>query len=475
MKQDILSPVRSSDEATPFGSSRPRFRGPPRPLGGRHIAFLGGSETFGQSIPNPYPALLEQELGEVCINFGQRNASIDVALYDPLIGLACRNAVLTVIAVTGAANMSNRLYSVHPRYNDRFIKASASLQALYPDVDFSEICFTRHLLNTLHDSSPERFAAVREELQAAWSARMRTMLDRIGSNVVLAWFAPDLPPSDESMTSAEWLQRPDPLFISKEMIESLRPLVKDITIVPPPPPSNSRDLFGMTAHQQAATTLLAPIRAVLATRGARQRMIGLEGEKPIPIGSLAKHPALMAQHLAAAPALALPDDFGSSTQGNGRPHADRDAVDGGRQTGPSERRELRIAVLPFTIIASSEETAAFADILNDDITEALCKCDGIKVLLPPSLSGHQPTSAELQRLSQSTGLAYLVGGTLRVIEGEIRLTVKLLDIEQERYVWVHHYDQPLARSIRMLEHVSQEIASAVKSEIAPVFPSFSDH
>ena len=39
-------------------------------------------------------------------------------------------ARLTVLQVTGAQNMSNRFYSVHPRRNDRFLKASPLLRAM---------------------------------------------------------------------------------------------------------------------------------------------------------------------------------------------------------------------------------------------------------------------------------------------------------------------------------------------------------
>jgi hypothetical protein len=211
-----------------YGTSKLIFRGSGRPLDGRHIAFVGGSETLGASLSLPYPDLLESRLGEVCINFGQMNASIDVAVHEPLIGTACRDAVLTVVSVTGAVNLSNRFYSVHPRRNDRFTKYSPALRSLYPEVDYSQICFTKHLVSQLHSISPTRFERVIEELRAAWSARMRGFLERIGPEVVLSWFAPNLPLGRKQLASCDPASMQEPLFVTMEMLNALRPLVRDL-------------------------------------------------------------------------------------------------------------------------------------------------------------------------------------------------------------------------------------------------------
>ena len=56
-----------------------------------------------------------------------------------------------MIQVSGAQNLSNRFHAVHPRRNDRFLRASTLLKTIYRDVDFTEFNFTRHLLTTLRD------------------------------------------------------------------------------------------------------------------------------------------------------------------------------------------------------------------------------------------------------------------------------------------------------------------------------------
>ena len=132
-----------------YGDSRLVFRGPARLLRGDYVAFLGGTETYGKFLAAPYPVLVEDALGLPAANFGQINAGVDVYLNDPGVTAAAANAAVAVVQVMGANNMSNRFYTVHPRRNDRFLRASATMQAVFRDVDFTEFHFTRHMLGAL--------------------------------------------------------------------------------------------------------------------------------------------------------------------------------------------------------------------------------------------------------------------------------------------------------------------------------------
>lgn len=262
-----------------YGNSRLVFRGPRRPLDGRYIAFVGGTETYGRFVPIPFPALIEDRLGITCVNFGCINASVEAFLNEPGVLTACSQAELTVVEVMGAQNLSNRFFTVHPRRNDRFVRASSILRALYPEIDFSEFCFIRHLLTRLHETDPERFAILRDELQTAWSARMRAFLSDIGPRTMLLWFADQLP-SDlpfEARPRSGWS---DPLFVTRRMVDSLRPLVRSVVmaqpspralerraeglIVPPDQSAAAAGLLGVEAHEEAATALTGALQSAMA-------------------------------------------------------------------------------------------------------------------------------------------------------------------------------------------------------------------
>jgi hypothetical protein len=177
-----------------YGKSKILFRGPRRDLEQPFVAVLGGTETYGKFLPLPYPALTEEATGIRMVNLGCVNAGLDVYLNEPVIPDILGRARVTVIQLMGAQNMSNRYYAVHPRRNDRFLRASGLLRTIYREVDFTEFNFTRHMLTTLQSISPQKFEVVVDELKAAWVARMSLLLDQARGKTVLLWMA-DRPPS----------------------------------------------------------------------------------------------------------------------------------------------------------------------------------------------------------------------------------------------------------------------------------------
>ena len=178
-------------------------------------------------------------------------AGVDVFVNDPTIMAACATADITVIQMTGAHNLSNRFYKVHSRRNDRFLSGSPLMAALYPDMDFSEYNFTRHLLGALFERSPERFEIIRTELQMAWLARMKTLLDKIGQRVVLLWL------SDQPLDDQPWTARPEPfktepMLVSRTMVEQLRDKALDVVVAQTSAEALQRGTDGMSFLQSEA-------------------------------------------------------------------------------------------------------------------------------------------------------------------------------------------------------------------------------
>ncbi|MFX0540780.1 DUF6473 family protein [Roseovarius sp. S4756] len=259
-----------------YGASKLLFRGPKRDLTGRYVAFLGGTETYGKFVPRPYSALIEAKLGVPCVNLGWPNAGLDVLLHDGDVISAASRAEVTVLQVLGAQNMSNRYYTVHPRRNDRFVQASTLLRGIFPEVDFTEFHFTRHMLGCLAQLAPGRFAAVRRELQDAWSARMKLLLSRIDGPVILLWMSahpPQARADDPDLAD-------DPAFVTRAMLRTV--LGSNVELVEAPysaaavakgtrgmafsqfEASAAAELPGPAAHRDVAKAVLPSLRAYLS-------------------------------------------------------------------------------------------------------------------------------------------------------------------------------------------------------------------
>jgi len=279
MKPDIVTKRGPRINACSYGLSRVPFRGPRKPLGGRYVACLGGSETFGKYLPRPWPDLLEERLGLTCINLGCLNAGPDLFLRDAGVRALAHDAAATVIQVTGAVNQSNRFFRVHPRRNDRFLGPTDALRLLYPEVDFTEIAFTRHLVQVLCRVCPDRFDKLRVELQKVWLRRMKQILAEIAGPVLVLWLAEHAPAPEGPVQAAEDLRR-DPTLVTDGMLDRLRPHVAAVIDSRPSAAALSRGVDGMVygaldihaaramlndaAHGEAAARVEPILRQALA-------------------------------------------------------------------------------------------------------------------------------------------------------------------------------------------------------------------
>ncbi|MCR8824924.1 DUF6473 family protein [Pseudosulfitobacter koreensis] len=239
-----------------YGTSKVLFRGPRKSLKKPYVAFFGGTETYGKFVAKPFPVLVEEQLGLPCVNLGCTNAGIEVFASDPQLTEIGAKAKVTVLQVLSAQNMSNRFYSVHPRRNDRFLKPSGLLEAIFRDVDFAEFNFNKHMLTHLSAVSPVRFRTVRDELQSAWVAWMHHLLGRIPGKTVLLWFGAVEPDNREDAMGC------DPWFVTREMIEALRGRVSAVVEVKASDHARAQGTDGMVFSEMerpAAQTMLGPV------------------------------------------------------------------------------------------------------------------------------------------------------------------------------------------------------------------------
>ncbi|MCX7289422.1 MAG: DUF6473 family protein, partial [Rhodobacterales bacterium] len=161
------------------------------------------------------------------------------------------------------------------RRNDRFLAPRPALIALFPDVDFTEIHFVRHLLTVLERTDVHRFAVVIQALKANWITRMRELLVHLPPRRVLLWLGEAaLPERASSMQSGH-----DPLFVDARMLDDLQPAAGLLIEATPSAKARAEGvakmqfpeteaalasgLPGSTFHVEIAERLAPPVAALL--------------------------------------------------------------------------------------------------------------------------------------------------------------------------------------------------------------------
>ncbi|MGB8622004.1 MAG: DUF6473 family protein [Paracoccaceae bacterium] len=251
-----------------YGNSRLLFRGPAQPLDGPYCAVLGGTETYGKFIETPFSDLVERCTGHRVVNLGCVTAGLDVFSSDAAVMRICENAQVTVVQTLGAHNMSNRYYTVHPRRNDRFLKASPEMQTMFERVDFTEFNFTRHMLARLREVAPEQFAIMSEELASGWVDRMKWIARRAGGRTVLLHLprsAPDDPGQEPLLVDEAMIARVADCYSETVSVVPSRAALAEGTagmVFQPLEELAAEELPGPAVHREVADAL-SPVIARL--------------------------------------------------------------------------------------------------------------------------------------------------------------------------------------------------------------------
>lgn len=278
MSYELTGVSALSNEPCRYGTSKLLVRGPRRDLDAPYLAFMGGTEMYGRFVERPFVSRLEETLGQPCVNLGSVNAGLDSFMNDAELKTVARGADMTVLQVLGAQNISNRMYRVHPRRNDRFLRASKTLSKLYSDVDFTEYHFNKHLLTGLETCSEDRFVAIRAELETAWVARMTQLIEELDGQVVLLWLRYNLVKGAKDAT----LLDQEPTLVEGAMVDALRPLVKGVLEMSVQTAGSADDTDGMVLGEMdlpAAGHVIGPMEhmriANAAAEGLRKVLAGV--------------------------------------------------------------------------------------------------------------------------------------------------------------------------------------------------------
>ena len=171
-----------------YGNSKNLFRGPKKSCKHSYGVCLGGADTCGGKVPDPFSSKLEREMGMPILNLGAQHSGAGFYTEDDAILEIVENAQVIFIEAPIVVNQSNPFYRVHPRRNDRFVTALGPLYDLFPEADFVECHFTKHLITKLISIDSVRADIVFRALQDEWVRNLTIMRARWCAKTVVHWY-----------------------------------------------------------------------------------------------------------------------------------------------------------------------------------------------------------------------------------------------------------------------------------------------
>ncbi|MCZ6862933.1 MAG: tetratricopeptide repeat protein, partial [Alphaproteobacteria bacterium] len=126
-----------------------------------------------------------------------------------------------------------------------------------------------------------------------------------------------------------------------------------------------------------------------------------------------------------------------------------------------------IAVLPFANMSGDPEQEYFSDGIAEDIITALSRMPWFFVKARNSTFTYKGRAIQVKAVSKELGARYVIEGSVRKSGDRVRITVQLIDAENDKHLWAERYD----RELKEVFAVQDEITERIVASIAPGFLS----
>src|SRR6516225_1779220 len=130
--------------------------------------------------------------------------------------------------------------------------------------------------------------------------------------------------------------------------------------------------------------------------------------------------------------------------------------------------EKSIAVLPFQNLSDEKQNAYFADGMQDDILTNLSKIGDLKVISRMSVMSYRGDGVRNAReIGKALGVATLLEGSVRRIGNRVRVSVQLINADDDEHIWAEDYDRDLTDVFAIQSDIAKTIAEQLRSKLSP--------
>ena len=124
-----------------------------------------------------------------------------------------------------------------------------------------------------------------------------------------------------------------------------------------------------------------------------------------------------------------------------------------------------IVVLPFVNMSNDPEQEYFSDGITEDITGDLSKISSLFVIARNSAFTYKGKAVKVQDVSREMGVHYVLEGSVRKSDNQVRVTAQLIDATTGHHLWSERYDRPLIDIFALQDEVVQKIVTTLKLQL----------
>ncbi len=121
-----------------------------------------------------------------------------------------------------------------------------------------------------------------------------------------------------------------------------------------------------------------------------------------------------------------------------------------------------IAVMPFLNMSGDPKQDYFSDGMTEEILNALANVPNLQVTARTSVFSLKGQQHDVREIGKMLGVAYVLEGSVRQADDEVRITAQLIRTDNGFHLWSHDYDRKLQHVFALQADVAGDIAQALK-------------
>lgn len=137
------------------------------------------------------------------------------------------------------------------------------------------------------------------------------------------------------------------------------------------------------------------------------------------------------------------------------------------QSTSALEKEKAIVVLPFDNISPDKDSDYFADGLTEELIANLSKLKNIRLVPRTTSMRYKGTSKDIKTIGRELGTRYILAGSVRKYQENLRITAELIDVDNDSQLWAETFKGRLADVFDIQERVSKEIVDALRLKLTP--------
>ena len=125
-----------------------------------------------------------------------------------------------------------------------------------------------------------------------------------------------------------------------------------------------------------------------------------------------------------------------------------------------------IVVLPFTNLTGNPDKKFFVQGFIEELSQELTHYEDLRVIACRPVSGYEEKISDSKTFGQITGADYIIEGTVRGDENEVKISIKLTDTKTGEHLWGEQYrrDMKTANLLALQENIAQQVVATVAGE-----------